>query len=180
MNKIEIPISKKKTLLLLIGAILFVIFGVLLIMTPDKFISLVFRNPQTIRIGGIAAVLFFGVAGVYGLRKLFDKTIGLSIDEKGITDNSNAASVGLIEWNDILEIKNEQVMSTRFVLIFTRCPEKYLESVNGFKRKLMQGNMKMYGTPLSITSNTLRYNFNDLEQLIKDKLTEQKKLMPNR
>lgn len=175
MNKIEIPISKTKISLLLLGAMIFVIFGILFILFPDKFISTIFRNPQTIRIAGIAAVLFFGAAGVYGLRKLFDKAIGLTIDENGITDKSNASSVGLIEWNDIVEIKTEQVMSTRFLLIFISNPEKYLERVNGFKRKLMQGNMKMYGTPLSITSNTLRYNFDDLERLLKSGLIEQRK-----
>lgn len=180
MNKIEIQISKKKILLLLIGAMIFVILGALFIMTPDKFISTIARNPQTIRIGGIAAVLFFGVAGVYGFRKLFDKTVGLTIDENGITDNSNASSVGLIDWNDIVEIKTEQVMSTKFLLIFINNPDKYLERGNGFKRKLMQGNMKMYGTPLSITSNTLRYNFDDLERLVKSKLIEKQGKMPNR
>ena len=115
MNKIEIPLSKSKISLLLIGALVFVILGTLFLITPDTFISPIFRNPQAIRIAGIVAVLFFGAVGVYG-----------------------------------------------------------------FKRKLMQGNMKMYGTPLSITSNTLKYNFDDLQRLIKDKLIEQKEKMPNR
>lgn len=180
MNKIEIPLSKTKILLLLIGAIVFVILGTLFLMTPDTFISPIFRNPPAIRIAGIVAVLFFGVIGIYGFKKLFDKTIGLTIDENGITDNTNATSVGLIDWNDIVEIRTEQVMSTKFLMIFTNNPDKYMERVNGFKRKLMQGNMKMYGTPLSITSNTLRYNFDDLQRLIKDKLIEQKEKMPNR
>lgn len=180
MNKIEIPLSKTKILLLLIGAIAFVILGTLFLITPDTFISPIFRNPQAIRIAGIVAVLFFGAVGLYGFRKFFDKTIGLTIDENGITDNTNATSVGLIDWNDIVEIRTEQVMSTKFLMIFTSNPDKYMERVNGFKRKLMQGNIKMYGTPLSITSNTLRYDFDDLQRLIKDKLIEQKERMPNR
>jgi len=180
MDKIEIPISKTKISFLLIGALIFVILGVLFLLTPDKFTTTIFRNPQIIRIVGIVAVLFFGAAGIYGLRKLFDKSVGLTIDDYGITDNSNASSVGLIDWADIFEIKTEQVMSTRFLLIFVDNPDKYLERVNGFKRKLMKANMKMYGTPLSITSNTLRYDFSDLERLIKDKLIEKKEKMPNR
>jgi hypothetical protein len=180
MDKLEIQISKTKISFLLIGALIFVILGVLFSLTPDKFTTTIFRNPQIIRIVGIVAVLFFGAAGIYGLRKIFDKSVGLTIDDYGITDNSNASSVGLIDWSDILDIKTEQVMSTRFLLIFVDNPDKYLERVNGFKRKLMQGNMKMYGTPLSITSNTLRYDFDDLQRLIKDKLIEQKEKMPNR
>jgi len=62
----------------------------------------------------------------------------------------------------------------------TNDPNGILEKVKGMKRKLLAGNMKMYGTPLSITSNTLKYNFNDLEKLLKDRLNEQREKMPNR
>lgn len=172
MNKIEIPISKTKTTLIFIGALIFVVLGTLFIVSPDSITSPMFSNPQVIRIVGIVAVLFFGAAGVYGFRRLFDKTVGLTIDDNGITDNSNASSAGLIEWADITAIKTEQVMSTKFLLIFVSNPDKYLERITGFKQKLMKTNMKMYGTPLSITSNTLKYNFGDLERLLKEKLAE--------
>lgn len=180
MDKIEIPISKKKISLLLIGAIVFVISGFFFIIIPETFITFWIRNPQTIRIVGIAAVLFFGAASIYGFRKLFDSDNGLIIDDKGIFDNTNASSVGLIDWIDIIEIQTKQIMSTKFLLIFTNNPDKYLDKATGFKRRLMNGNMKMYGTPLSITSNTLRHNFDDLERLIRDKMIEQKNKMPNR
>lgn len=97
MNRIEIPLSKTKIFLLVFGSIAFVIFGVLFIVNPDTFISPVFRNPQILRLTGIAVVLFFGVTGIYGLRKLFGKKIGLIVDGIGITDYTNASSVGLIE-----------------------------------------------------------------------------------
>jgi hypothetical protein len=180
MNRIEIPISKTKISILLVGAIMFVLLGILFIITPDTFISSIFRNPQTIKLAGIAGVLFFGAALVYGLRKLFDKKSGLIVDETGIIDNTNASSVGLIKWSDITDIRTEKVMSTKFLLIYTSNPDKYLERAGGLKRKLMQGNMKMYGTPLSITSNTLKYNFDKLEKLIIDWRQEQTERMPNR
>jgi hypothetical protein len=34
------------------------------------------------------------------------------------------------------------------------------------RSKLMKANLNSYGTPLSITSNTLKYNFDALEKLI--------------
>jgi hypothetical protein len=180
MNRIEIPLSKTKIALLLAGAIAFVVLGILFIMTPDTFVSPVFGNPMTIRVAGIAAVVFFGSAGAYGVTKLFDKGIGLLIDESGIADNTSAAGIGLIEWTDITEIRTEQVMSTKFLLIFTANPDKYLSRANGFKRKLMKANMNRYGTPLSITSNTLKCRFNDLERLIKDGFVEQSAKGKNR
>ena len=90
----------------------------------------------------------------------------------------------LLQQSKILEggksIQTEQVASTEFLLIYISNPDYYLDKVKGFKRKLMQGNNKMYGTPLSITSNTLKYNFNDLVRLLNDKLNEQREGMPNR
>ena len=174
MDKIEIPISKTKISILLVGAILFVIFGVLFIITPDTFVTIRYRNPQTIRLTGIASVLFFGGASIYGFIKLFDKSMGLVIDDNGITDNTNASSVGLINWSDIIEVKTEQVMSTKFLLIYTINPDKYLDRGKGFKQILLKLNMKKYGTPISIISNTLRFNFDDFERLIKNKLKDKK------
>ena len=178
MNKIEIQLSKTKLLLGIGGSILFVILGLYLFTTiADQQTRF---NPTFVKSAGIAGILFFGATGIYGIRKIFDKNIGLTIDDNGIIDNTNASSIGLIKWADMTEIKTEQVMSTKFLLIYTSDPNGILEKVKGMKRRLMVGNMKMYGTPLSITSNTLKYNFNDLEKLLKDKLNEQRERMPNR
>ena len=174
MNKIEIPLSKTKILLGVIGSIAFVILGTIFLITPDTFITPILRNEQTIMIVGVAAVVFFGAVGVYTFKKLFDKTIGLTIDEKGITDNSNASSVGLIGWDEIVQIRTEEIMSNKFLLIFVSDPEKYIGRVSGIKRKLLQSSFKMYSTPISITSNTLKYNFNDLERLLRERLEEQR------
>ena len=183
MRIIEIPLSRKKLMLGIIGSILFVISGVWLFTHSSDFQNIpfrLFRNPTVIKSVGIAGIIFFGSTGIYGIKKMFDKAIGLTIDENGITDNSNASSVGLVEWNDITEIRTEQVMSTKFLLIFIANPDFYIDKVKGFKKKLLQGNNKMYGTPISITSNTLKFSFDDLEKLIIDGLKEYKEKMPNR
>ena len=169
-SRIEIPLSKKKIALLLVAAIVFIAGGIWIASNPERFIPNIFRitNPEIIRIGGIVGILFFGAAGIYGIKKLFDKKIGLIIDSNGITDNSNASSIGLIEWNDISDIRTKQVMSTKFLLIDIVNPEKYIgKAKNGIQARLMKANMNMYETPLSITSNTLKYDFGELEKLIK-------------
>lgn len=178
MIKIEMPLSKTKLPLGIGGSILFVVLGYYLFTTiaeqQTRF------NPTIVKGVGIAGILFFGATLMHGIKKMFDKTIGLTIDENGIFDNTNASSVGLIKWTDISDIKTEQVASTKFLLIYTTNPDFYLEKVKGFKRKLMEGNNKMYGTPLSITSTTLKFNFNDLEELLIEKLNEEREKMPNR
>jgi len=178
-NRIEIPLSKKKIILILIASIGFVVFGIWFIYDPQNFVSdyniryRMFNNPELIRIIGIITTVFFGIGVVYGIKKLFDKKVALIIDSNGITDNSNASSIGLIEWNDISGIRTIKVMSTKFLLIDISNPEKYIEKAkNRIQARLMKANMNMYETPLSITSNTLNYNFGELEKLIK---TEYKK-----
>ena len=183
MGKIEIPLSKTKLLLGIGGSILFIVLGIWLFTHAYDFQNMslrILRNPTVIKTVGIAGILFFGATGIYGIKKMFDNKVGLTIDDNGIIDNTNASSIGLIKWSEITEIKTEQVMSTKFLLIYTKDPNSILDKVKGMKRKLMAGNMKMYGTPLSITSNTLKYNFNDLEKLLKNRLNEQRERMPNR
>lgn len=176
MNKIEIPLSKTKLLLGFGGSVLFVLLGLYFLTTmADQETRF---NPTMVKGVGISSILFFGATGIYGIKKMFDKTIGLTIDENGIFDNTNASSVGFIKLTDITAIKTEQVASTKFLLIYTTNPDFYLDKVKGFKRKLMEGNNRMYGTPLSITSNTLKYNFNDLEKIINDRLDEQRERKP--
>ncbi|WP_298239496.1 STM3941 family protein [uncultured Algibacter sp.] len=176
-NRIEIPLSKKKIALLLLASIAFVAGGIWIASDPERFIPNIFgvTNPEIIRISGIIGILFFGAAGIYGIKKLFDKKVGLIIDSNGITDNSNASSIGLIEWNDISDIRTKQVMSTKFLLIDIVNPEKYIEKAkNKLQAKLMKGNMNMYKTPLSITSNTLKFDFGELEKLIQTEFKRNK------
>jgi len=183
-NRIEIPLSKKKIVLLLIGAFIFVVFGILFVIEPENFVNfihftlihrIISENPELIRIIGVVAIGFFGAVWIYGIKKLIDKKVGLIIDSNGITDNSNASSIGLIEWNDISEIRTTQVMSTKFLLIDIVNPEKYIgKAKNRMQARLMKANMNMYETPLSITSNTLKYDFNELEKMIQSEFEKNK------
>ena len=166
-EKIEIPISKNKLYLIVTSSLLFVIAGIWLFLNSNEFEKITtikyLGNPILIKSIGIISVLFFGATGKYGIRKMFDNKPGLIIDSTGITDNSNASSVGLIEWNDISDIITKQIMSTKFLLINVTNPEKYIgKAKSGMKAKLMRSNMKMYGTPLSITSNTLKLHQTNL------------------
>jgi hypothetical protein len=168
MQKIEIPLSKTKILFGIGGSVLLVVAGIFLFTTISNDYQGV--NSMVVKAVGVIGGLFFSVTGIYGVRRLFDNRIGLIIDEAGITDYSTATSIGFIPWTDIAEIRTEQVMSSKFMLIFTKDPIPFLEKVTGIRRKLLEANMKMYGTPFAITSNTLQYDFNSLEKLLRERL----------
>ena len=175
-DKIEIQLSKAKLFFGVGGSILFVILGISLFLNADMVSensTSLFQNPMLRKVVGSITVLFFGATGLFGVSKLFTNNIDLTIGRDGIVDNSNGSSVGLVEWSDITEINTQQVMSTRFLLIHVVDPEKYIKKAkNAMVSRLMKSNMKMYGTPISITSNTLKIDFSKLEELVRSEFAK--------
>ncbi len=171
MNKIEI--DKKKTLTLLILSLFFVALGIIVILNPSNFISSSKISPCFRIFAGIIFVSLYCASVIYRVKILILNN-DLTIDSNGINDNISLMSNGLIKWRDITEIKSVEFMLMKFLLIFVKNPEENLEGASGMKRKLMIINMKKFGTPFSITSTALKCNFNELEKLLKDKLTEHK------
>lgn len=170
MTQIEIPLAKTKLSLLVGGAALFVVLGFYLILKGayrlDDF------NPLLVQGIGFVSVVFFGAIAIFGSKKMFDRTPGVIINDKGITDNSSGVSVGLITWNDITGISTTVVVTTKYLLLHVSNPEEYLAKANKTKARIMKANMKMVGTPLSISTNTLACTFDELEKIITDAFKE--------
>jgi hypothetical protein len=175
MTEIRIPLSKTKIILLLIGALAFVVAGTWGVLEPERFASIRYSK-NVVFISGLAGVFFFGLCSVFIAKKIFSGKPGLIINDYGITDNSNATSVGLIEWNDITGMKTLEIASSKILVIKTSKPEKYIErSKNIISKKAMKANNKMYGSPLSIISNSLKIKFSELEKLIADQIEKRTK-----
>lgn len=166
MTEIQIPLSKTKIILSLIGALAFLVGGVWGVLDPERFATA--RYPKNIIfIIGIIGILFFGLCAVFIASKVIRKKPGLIINDEGIIDNSNATSVGLIAWDDITGMKTLAIASSKIIVIETSNPEKYIERAkNMISKKAMKANNKMYGSPLSIISNALKIKFADLENLV--------------
>lgn len=160
---IIIPISKGKLIKLLIFALLFVIAGIFILnIEPNSRRSLM--NIAFMRYSiAIAAIAMGAIAIIYFIAKMFDKSPGLIIDSKGITDNASGVSAGFIPWEDIRHIYTTQVMSEKFVMVGVSNPEIYINRQRKFlKRKAMNFNYKSYGSPISITSNGLKTSHDQL------------------
>jgi len=173
MNTIEIPFSKQKIVFGIVFSITFVVLGYYLFATiADQQNRL---DPRLAKAVGILGIIFFGGTGIFAIKKLFDKSLGLIISDEGIFENTNALSIGFISWDNITAIKTIQIKSTKILLIFVKNPQLYLDKVSGFKKFLMKSNFSMYGTPLSVTSVTLKIKFNELEQLLNQRFEEFRK-----
>ena len=177
-EKIEIPLSKNKLLLGIGASMIFIVLSIWLFINANNFqdhsIALA-RNPMMVKLIGLIGIFFFGAVGIFGIKKLSDKRVGLTMDKHGITDHTNGGSIGLIKWKDISKISTKQIMSTKFLLIEVKNPEVYIKKAeNEMKAKLMRTNMKVYGTPLSITSAALKCNFDELENLVRTSFKKHK------
>lgn len=66
-------------------------------------------------------------------------------------------------------------MSTKFLLIYVKKPKVYLYHSDGIiKNKLRKLNMRYYGTPITISSSSLKCDFNQLENDLKKSFEEYK------
>lgn len=168
---IEIPLSRTKNILHLSGAAAFVLFGLFFILSPGSFVSPVLNSEELIIIIGLASTIFFGFCLYIIVIKFFDKSPGITLNESGIIDNLSAASVGLIEWEDIKEIKSIKIASSYMLMVMTYHPEKYIERAkNGLARTTMRLNYRMYGSPLFFSATALQIKHHELESLLKSEI----------
>lgn len=84
MERIEIYSSKKKSMLLLIGSLLFVVGGIYMLMNTESFTGYRTRSPFLIKTIGIASVLFFGLGIYVSIKQLITNQLILIIDRKGV------------------------------------------------------------------------------------------------
>src|SRR5689334_20773562 len=166
-ERIEIKLSKIKSILTFFGSVAFVLVSFWLIGYADQQDS---YTPTFVKGAGYIGLIFFGLCALYIFYKLFDTKPGLVIDDNGILDNSSVASGHIIKWDKIVGLRIGQVNSTKFILIDLVDPDEFMQEIKGIKKTLMWGTYKMYGTPTSIANTTLNCDFDELYNLIDKRL----------
>ena len=168
-----IPLNKLKLVMMFFGAVLFVAAGIWFVTNPSTFTKDTsgFMGSTKIIIIGWAAIIFFGVCAIMIARKIFDNNSGLVINSEGILDNSSGVSAGLISWADVTGLRERQVYNQKFIMIMVKDPEKYIDRHTGaLKRNTVKLNYQMYGSPISISPNSLKCNFDELHALLTEGL----------
>lgn len=168
MKLIEIPLSKVHLFIYFFLGLAFVAFGYF-IFTYDA--SNLYAKGV-----GVVCMAFFGVVSLFIFKKLFDQKVGLIINQTGLIDNSSAVSVGQIEWKDVTDIQTIMVQNIPFVLVFVKNPEAYLNRFqNRLSQKMAQINFRLYGSPITISSVSLKCSFKELDNWIRDSWEMSKK-----
>jgi hypothetical protein len=162
-----IELSKGKILLLVIGAAAFVALGIWMYRLDPAWIESQprFNNPLITHGIGIVSVVFFGLCGILGIKKMFDRRPGLILSAAGLSDNSSGVSAGVIPWDEIEGFGVFKIRSQKLLVIRLTDPEKYIQAGGPGRRALRAMNFKLCGSPFTIASNSLKISFDDLVSL---------------
>ena len=185
LNTIEIPLSKKKMFIILIGAVVFTIIGIILVINYAKIsapvdqqmiaLGSLYLNPIIELFFGVLFCVVFGFISIYFLMKSVANKPGLILDEVGMIDNSSGVAVGRIAWIDINEINVVHIQRQKMIMIYLKNPQDYINKQRSYlKRRIMAFNLKIYKTPIIIPANGLTISFKELITLIKQHYKESK------
>jgi hypothetical protein len=162
-----IQLSKSKILILLLISIVFVWLGWWMFSLDAVQIQSQrrFNSPEFIHGLGLVAILLFGLGMVVAIIKFFDKKPGLVLNSQGIYDNGSGVSAGFIPWSEITGFGIWEFQKQKLLIVLLENPEKYIEVGNVFRRALNRANYKLCGSPIAITSNALKINFDTLLEI---------------
>lgn len=107
------------------------------------------------------------------LRRNRPKKAGLILNEEGISDVETETKVlGIIRWEDILEVRSQGGFMGDLLIIKVKNPEEYLDKIqNQFKLKqIFRKYNAKYQTPVIIKTNHLEKTSRELRDLIKSKI----------
>ena len=163
-GRIIIQLSKIKIFLLFLCSLAFVACGLWIVIAQPESSR---YNKYYLLIIGIAAVVLFGMCAAALFIKLFDRKPGLIIDDSGITDNSGALADGFIPWTDITGVESVKQASQKFILVYVRNPEEYINRKTSFlAKKIKSSGYKHSGTPIAISANSLKIKFEALRVIV--------------
>jgi hypothetical protein len=163
-EQLVVPLRKGMIVLMFLGAAAFVALGLSMYLNADQSR----RPPLFVKAVAVVCVGVFGLVAVGTGAKLFDMSPGLIIDAEGIVDNSIGIAAGRIPWSDIKRIRTSTSEKRGFLTIEVHDPQKYIRRARWVKRVAVTQNMRFFGSPIHISVETLRIDFDDLRKAVKE------------
>lgn len=168
-----IPYSRKKLLLLLVGAVLLVLGSLWMATLDDETIRAArrFNSPLLMHSLGVVGVVFFGACSVFAGFKLFDRTPGLILDERGFTHRAGMMAFGFVPWADVVGVDVYEIQRQKLLVVKLVAPLKYVERGNALQRAMNRSNYRMCGSPITLSANALAIDFDELRRVFWDHLS---------
>ena len=152
--------SRAKSLACLLGCALFVAAS-LAIITEGSALTLI--------VGAVGVLTFVGF-GIGWIVVLLRAGPGLVVDDTGFDDTSSLTAVGRVLWADVTTVSELRISGSSFVVVGVRDPGLYLTRLRGLARVVAIANNRLFGSPVTITSVSLKISFASLSILLAEGL----------
>lgn len=168
-ESIEVRFKKAKTVKRFAAACSVGLFGFLLAQQPTWFtksdnLSMIITLGFIMMVPAVIIALFTGLT-------LFNKKPALVLDTESITDHTLANTSRIILWKDITDIQIKQVAGQDFLVIQVKNPDQYMDAEkNPIVKRIMDLNMRLYKTPISINTTKLSIAVDELYKVMKEGL----------
>ena len=164
LPKLSIEFDRFKLAKLIFIGLVFIIISVLFIFKGIETINKDESTLKVILLIGLAFLTFsFSIPNTFvWIKKLFSKNEGLFLSEEGFIDRSGSYSYGLVPWSDVKSISTYNVAGQDSISISVRDKNKYQEMGGMFNKLIFDFNVKYSGTPIHITSKSLKIDNEEL------------------
>ena len=160
--QIIIPTSRRFILLGFFGSVLFVVIGIFMMNSePSRKYSSTYLQTW-----GLIGTSFFGLTGLYCLKKLFDNKPGLIIDENGLWNNSSIISNHTIKWNELSGVGLTKIGKEKILFLYFKDDKSFMMKFTLIERFLMRLNLSLYNSPIGISTRSLKYDIDKLNRQI--------------
>ncbi|MDY3024821.1 STM3941 family protein [Streptococcus hyovaginalis] len=159
IEPIIIPSRKLGNIIYALGSLIFVILGLILLLTADILPILV----------GLFSIAFFGWCFIIFVKRIFNNQPLLMVDQHGITDHSSALALGFVPWQDIENIQLRHMLNQTFISVSVKDQEVYLAKMSSLQRNASKTNLKMGYPLINISLNTTGKNPKKIYQDIEDR-----------
>jgi len=175
----EITTSKTKLVGLILTSLAFIAIGLWMIVVPRTYsVFPIFNNRLIVVIFGTLDIVFFGLCLFVFILQFFGyrlKQGGFKIDNNGITDNSKNSAFGFIPWDDVKDVTITKVFNRKILTIIVHNPQKYIDRQGTvMRRKAMEVDYKMTGSPINISTGFLNTSTDKLKSIIEKRFNEYK------
>lgn len=175
MEEKTIEISKVKLTGLIGLSLLFVMLGIWIAYYAPIVEIEIFNNNILRKVIGLLSIIYFGIMGILIAKKLFENKYGIKINDEGIYDNSTILYSGLIKWENIESIEKSKVLNQKFIRIIVNNPNDFINrQKNILKRKNVEINIKKFGSPIQIATNSLKIQCEELSEIMTSQLDKRK------
>ncbi|HTJ11230.1 MAG TPA: STM3941 family protein [Dinghuibacter sp.] len=171
---VEIARNKKNLSWFLTGGLILFFFGLLLLVYPTPFISLVPHQINAAFIIEAVGVSVMVIGGIYSyimavrIASVFPAMI---ISDKDIYDHTGTPGDGLINWEDISGFRESLIRGHRFITVLVKHPQVYIDRQrNPVKKRLLARLNSDFGSPIQIPAEALAYDLRSLMILLEARL----------